>query len=63
MLRDRVSQRCIALPIALPRHPFPCQGRKAGAGVHEQQGFKGTLALEKRTVCLVLRGWMVHLVL
>lgn len=51
-------------PHCSPSASFPCQGRKVGAGVRAQQEFKGTLALEKRkTVCRVLRGWMVHLVL
>lgn len=51
-------------PRCSPSASFPCQGRKVGAGVHAQQGFKGTLTHEKRrTVSLVLQGWMVPLVL
>lgn len=51
-------------PRCSPSASFPCQGKKVGAGVRMQQGLKRTLALEKRrTVCLVLQGWMVHLVL
>lgn len=60
MLTDRVTQRCIAFP----RHPFPYQRRKVGAGVHTQLGFSGDFALEKgRTECPAPWGWMACLVL